>query len=82
MTTETTVTPVDTYKAARAEGKGTGDATLAVCRAHGLSVPDAAEVSWTVETGGPAPAWLDSYGCQTKASRDYDRGMVRKLTGR
>jgi hypothetical protein len=68
---------VEKYKAARKAGKSKSDA----CRmlmADGLTIDQAAEMCWSIETGGPAPRWLDDEGRQTKACREYDAKLDAK----
>ena len=82
MTTTTITTPVETYKAARKAGKGTAAACQAVLAAY----PDVdfdlvVDLSWRIETGKPAPAWVDDFGSQTQACRDWDAGFERKHHG-
>lgn len=70
----TTAGPVETYKQARAEGLDRSDAAYRVMDVHGISAADAGDLVWRIETGRPAPEWLDSYGGQTQAARDHERG--------
>lgn len=71
------------YAAARSGGVQA--ATVAVMKAlkdGGVSKNDAcaqaADLSWHIETGGPAPEWLDSYGEQTAASMAFERECERR----
>ncbi|MFA4972845.1 MAG: hypothetical protein WC683_09545 [bacterium] len=78
----TNKSPVDTYKAARADGKGTSDACRAVLAAHpGISFDDVVEMSWQVETGKPSPKWQHEDGTPTAACMAWDRGAEKKTGG-
>lgn len=78
----TTKTPIDTYKAARAAGLGTSAACKTVLAAHpGIDFDDVVDLSWRVETGKPCPKWQHEDGTPTAAALAWDRGAERKHGG-
>lgn len=64
---------IDIYKAARAEGQDQVSACNALMAA-GLTLDQAADLCWRIETGKPAPAWLDEAGRPTAAAREWEDG--------
>jgi len=67
----------ETYQAARKSTSSAREACEAVLAAHpDLTAAQVADLCWHVETGGPAPEWIDAAGGQTQASRDWDRGAA------
>lgn len=73
------MSPVDTYKAARANDLGTSAACRAVIAAHpGIDFDDVVDMSWRIETGKSAPAWLHEDGAPTAALQTWERGALAK----
>ena len=74
----TTATPEQTYRAAKTETRSASAACRAVMLAHGLSAKDAADLSWAVETGKPAPIFEHADGSPTAAAFRHEAGRGRK----
>ena len=77
MGMKTPTTPTETYQAARADGRGRVDAVYAVMGGHGLTAEQAADVSWRVEAGKPAPVFIVA-GEPTQAAMDWSRDADRQ----
>ncbi len=73
-----TQTPIEIYKELRAAGKRAKAACYELM-ALGMSCKDAADLSWCVETGAPAPQWQHEDGSPTQAAMDWARGTDHEM---
>ena len=75
-----TMTATEMYRDVMTKTRNTARAVEAVID-MGLTVDQAVELSWTIETGGPEPTWLHEDGTQTQAAREWDAGHERASDG-